>query len=77
MRRGEAFQQAAIYTSKVIGACVVLLIGCGFIEGYISPNEHFPLWARVCVGVGYWLFMVSMLRGYPFGRSRGAKPLAT
>ncbi len=24
---------------RCIGACVVLLIGCGFIEGYISPNR--------------------------------------
>ncbi len=75
--RALAFQQAAIYTSKVIVACIVLLIGCGFIEGYVSPNERFPLWARVSIGVGYWLFMVAMLRGYPFGRGLSAKPLPT
>ena len=42
----------------LILACVVLLIGCGFIEGYISPNPEFPLWTRIIVGVGYWLFGV-------------------
>jgi uncharacterized membrane protein SpoIIM required for sporulation len=76
-RRSQSFQQAALYTSKVIGACVVLLVGCGFIEGYVSPNDSFPLWARVGIGVSYWLFMIAMLRGYPFGRSRRSEPIAT
>ena len=74
-RRTLSFQQAALVTSKVIGVCVLLLIGCGFIEGYISPDPEFPLWARVVVGVGYWLFMVALLRGYLFGRSRGGAPI--
>ena len=56
-------------------ACVVLLIGCGFIEGYISPDPDFPLWARIVVGVGYWLFMVALLRGYLLGRSRSSVPI--
>jgi hypothetical protein len=58
-----------------MGACVLLLIGCGFIEGYISPNPAFPFWARAIIGVGYWLFMVSLLRGYPLGRSRSETPI--
>jgi len=74
-RRSQSFQIAALRTSKVIIACVVLLIGCGFIEGYISPNPAFPLWTRVVVGVGYWLFMVALLRGWAFGRSRDQQPL--
>jgi uncharacterized membrane protein SpoIIM required for sporulation len=74
-RRAQSFQQTALRTSKVLGACVVLLIGCGYIEGYLSPDPEFPLWARIAVGVGYWLFMVSMLRGYLFGRSRTGKPI--
>ena len=28
-------------------------------------------------GAGYFLFMVSLLRGYVFGRSRGSRPIAT
>jgi uncharacterized membrane protein SpoIIM required for sporulation len=74
-RRAQSFQLAALRTSKVIGACVVLLIGCGFIEGYISPDPDFPLWSRVVVGVGYWLFMISLLRGYLLGRSRNRAPI--
>jgi uncharacterized membrane protein SpoIIM required for sporulation len=75
MRRAQSFQLAAIRTSKVLGACVLLLIGCGFIEGYVSPDPDFPFWARVVVGVGYWFFMISLLRGYPLGRSRSEQPI--
>lgn len=74
-RRGESFQRAAVRSSKLLAACVVLLIGCGFIEGFISPNPDFPLWTRVVVGVGYWLFMIAMLRGWVFGKSRSPVPL--
>ena len=74
--RAQSFQEAALRTSKVLAACIVLLIGCGFIEGYISPDPEFPMWVRIVVGVGYWLFMVAMLRGYLFGRSRGGEPIA-
>ena len=50
---------------------------CGFIEGYVSPDPEMPRWARVTIGVGYWLFMLSLLRGYVFGRSRGGAAIAT
>src|SRR5689334_2433011 len=73
--RGQSFQLAALRTGKVMVACVVLLIGCGFIEGYISPDPEFPMWTRVIVGVGYWLFMIALLRGWLFGRSRSAAPI--
>jgi uncharacterized membrane protein SpoIIM required for sporulation len=75
MSRAESFQIAAIRTSKVLGICVLLLIGCGFIEGYLSPDPDFPFWARVVVGVSYWFFMVALLRGYPLGRSRSNTPI--
>ena len=74
-RRAQSFQAAALRAGKVVVACVVLLVGCGFIEGYISPDPEFPLWTRVTVGVGYWLFMVAMLRGWLFGRSRDLTPI--
>ena len=77
LRRSEAFQRAAVRSSKLLIACIVLLIGCGFIEGYISPDPDFPLWTRVVVGVGYWVFMVALLRGWLFGRSRSPMPLET
>ena len=63
--------RAAGEALRVMGAVTVLLIICGFIEGYVSPDPEVPRWARVTIGVGYWLFMISFLRGYVFGRSRG------
>jgi hypothetical protein len=47
---------------------VLLLAGCGLIEGYISPDPRFPLWMRVAVGLGYFVFMLALLRGWLFRR---------
>jgi uncharacterized membrane protein SpoIIM required for sporulation/uncharacterized RDD family membrane protein YckC len=69
--RAEAFRLASAESIRVLLAVTLLLIVCGFIEGYVSPNPEVPRWARVIIGVGFWLFMISFLRGYVFGRSRG------
>jgi uncharacterized membrane protein SpoIIM required for sporulation len=74
--RAQSFQIAALRSGKLMVACVVLLIGCGFIEGYVSPDPEFPLWTRIVIGVGYWLFMIALLRGWVFGRSRSPLPVA-
>jgi uncharacterized membrane protein SpoIIM required for sporulation len=68
--RVESFQRAALRSGKLILACVLLLVGSGVIEGYVSPNPHFPLWTRIAIGVSYWIFMVALLNGWLFGRSR-------
>jgi hypothetical protein len=39
----------------------------------VSPDPEVPRWARVTIGLGFWLFMISLLRGYVFGRSRGGE----
>jgi uncharacterized membrane protein SpoIIM required for sporulation/uncharacterized RDD family membrane protein YckC len=69
--RAEAFHQAAAPSIRVMAVVTLLLLICGFIEGYVSPDPEVPRWARATIGVGYWLFMVSLFRGYVFGRSRG------
>jgi uncharacterized membrane protein SpoIIM required for sporulation len=68
--RSEAFRVAAAAGIRVLAVVTLLLLICGFIEGYVSPDPEVPRWARVTIGVGYWLFMISLLRGYVFGRSR-------
>ncbi|HET9861904.1 MAG TPA: stage II sporulation protein M [Steroidobacteraceae bacterium] len=73
--RSEAFGAAARDGVCVLIVVTLLLFVCGFIEGYISPDPEVPRWARVTIGVGYWLFMISVLRGYVFGRSRGGPPI--
>ena len=74
LTRSEAFRIAAREGVRVLVAVTVLLFICGFIEGFVSPDPEIPRWARVTIGVGYWLFMISFLRGYVFGRSRVRQP---
>jgi uncharacterized membrane protein SpoIIM required for sporulation len=64
--RAEAFRKAALRSGKLLFACALLLVGTGLIEGYVSPDPHFALWMRIAIGVGYWLFMVALLRGSLF-----------
>jgi uncharacterized membrane protein SpoIIM required for sporulation/uncharacterized RDD family membrane protein YckC len=68
--RAEAFRVAAGDGVRIMVAVTLLLLVCGFIEGFVSPDPEIPRWARVTIGVGYFLFMISFLRGYVFGRSR-------
>jgi uncharacterized membrane protein SpoIIM required for sporulation len=71
--RRQSFQLAALKAGKLLFACVILLVGCGLIEGYVSPNPDFPLWSRIAIGIGYFLFMIALLRGwliFPRGSSR-------
>lgn len=75
--RAEAFRTTCLRCGKLLLACVLLLIGSGLIEGYVSPDPDFPLWSRVLLGSGYWLFMVALLTGWLFGRSRaGSDPVS-
>ena len=74
--RRAAFQLAALRSGKLILACVILLIGSGLIEGYISPNPSVPLWLRVTIGVVYWFVMVVLLAGWLF-RPRTRSPALT
>ena len=64
--RAESFRAAAGESGKLLFACLLLLIGSGFIEGYVSPDPEVPLWARVAIGAGYWLLMIALLRGWLF-----------
>ncbi|HEY2808135.1 MAG TPA: stage II sporulation protein M [Steroidobacteraceae bacterium] len=64
--RMRSFSEAAERSGRVLIACAVLLVGAGLIEGFISPNPRVPVGARVAIGVGYWLAMVSILSGRLF-----------
>jgi len=65
--RARSFQFTALRAGKLLIPCMLLLAGCGLIEGYVSPEAHLPLWARLLVGLGYWMFMVAWLEGWLFG----------
>ena len=69
--RIESFRVAALRSGKLLIACVLLLVGAGLIEGYVSPNPRCSAaCARIVIGVSYWLLMVLMLSGWLFGRPR-------
>ena len=74
-QRARAFAAASKDGGRVLVAVSLLLVGCGFIEGFVSPNADIPLLPRIIIGCGYFLFMVALLRGYLAGRSRDRRPL--
>jgi uncharacterized membrane protein SpoIIM required for sporulation len=71
--RRESFQHAAGKTSRLLLLCALLLVGCGFIEGYLSPDPDFPMISRIIVGFGYGVVMIGALTGHLFGRSRASR----
>jgi uncharacterized membrane protein SpoIIM required for sporulation/uncharacterized RDD family membrane protein YckC len=70
--RRAAFARATHETLPLMTAVLLLLVGCGFIEGYVSPNPQISLAARLAIGFGYLFFMIALLRGWLFGRPRTA-----
>lgn len=74
-RRMESFRLAARESGKLLIVCVLLLIGCGLIEGYISPDPRYPLWVRVTIGLSYFVFMLALLRGWLFRRRAAPQPV--
>lgn len=72
--RGAAFARATHATLPLMAAVFVLLLGCGFIEGYVSPDPRIPLPARLAIGFGYFLLMIALLRGWFAGPPHAAPP---
>jgi len=68
--RSESFRVAALRSGKLLVACALLLVGAGFIEGFVSPDPRFPLWSRVAIGVVYWIIMLALLSGRLIPRAR-------
>jgi len=61
--RRESFQHCVTRVAPLMAVCALLLIGSGFIEGFVSPDPLFPLWSRVTIGVSYWILMLLVLTG--------------
>jgi uncharacterized membrane protein SpoIIM required for sporulation len=64
--RRDSFQACAHRIAPLLLLCAVLLVGCGFIEGFISPDPSFPMASRITIGVAYWLIMWILLTGRLF-----------
>jgi len=69
--RRESFQHAAHGIGRVLLACALLLIGCGFIEGFISPDPSIPFVSRLVVGACWWFIMLAFLSGRMFRAPSG------
>jgi uncharacterized membrane protein SpoIIM required for sporulation len=65
--RRDSFQACAHRVAPVLLLCAALLVGCGFIEGFVSPDPRFPLASRVTIGVCYWFVMWAVMSGRLFG----------
>ena len=65
--RVASFRERTGELSKLLPVFAVLLIGCGLIEGYVSPNPSFPMASRVVIGICYWFVMLAALTGRLFG----------
>ncbi|MEM9386451.1 MAG: stage II sporulation protein M [Pseudomonadota bacterium] len=65
--RIASLQAAAGDAGALLAASVPFLIGCGLIEGYISPNEYFNLATRVAVGLAWTVVFLLVLDGRLWG----------
>jgi uncharacterized membrane protein SpoIIM required for sporulation len=64
--RRDSFQACAHRIAPVLLLCALLLVGCGFIEGFVSPDPRFPMASRITIGVAYWLIMLGFMSGRLF-----------
>jgi uncharacterized membrane protein SpoIIM required for sporulation len=64
--RRDSFQACAHRIAPVLLLCALLLIGCGFIEGFVSPDPRFPLASRIIIGAAYWSIMWILMSGRLF-----------
>jgi uncharacterized membrane protein SpoIIM required for sporulation len=70
--RRDSFEAAAHRLAPVLLLCAALLVGSGFIEGFVSPDPRFPLGSRLTVGIGYWFIMWAVMSGRLFTPGVGA-----
>ena len=61
--RARAFQTAVVEAGQVLVVCVLFLIGAGIIEGYVSPNDSYPLAARMVIGCAYAFLLLVVMTG--------------
>jgi uncharacterized membrane protein SpoIIM required for sporulation len=66
--RRDSLQACAHRLMPLLLLCAVLLVGCGFIEGFISPDPLFPMASRVIIGLGYWVVMWAAMSGRLFAQ---------
>jgi uncharacterized membrane protein SpoIIM required for sporulation len=71
--RRDSFQACAHRIAPVLLLCALLLVGCGFIEGFVSPDGRFPMTSRITIGIAYWFIMWALMTGRLIRASEGKK----
>jgi uncharacterized membrane protein SpoIIM required for sporulation len=61
--RAQSFRACAAHLGPLLVACVLLLLGAGLLEGFISPSARFSIPFRLTIGIGYWILMLLFLSG--------------
>jgi uncharacterized membrane protein SpoIIM required for sporulation len=67
--RRDSFQACAHRLGPVLLLCAAMLVGCGFIEGFVSPDPRFPMASRVTIGISYWVVLWILMSGRLFKRA--------
>ena len=70
--RRDSFQACAHRVAPLLLLCAVLLVGCGFIEGFVSPDPRYPMASRVTIGLSYWLVMWVLMSGRLLSKPAGS-----
>ena len=73
--RTESLRRRAAALGPVLLACALLLLGCGLIEGFLSPHQAVSIPVRLAVGLGYWTLMLLWLGGRLFPRRKAGSAL--
>ena len=71
--RAESLRRRAAGLGPLLLACALLLLGCGLIEGFLSPHKAISIPVRLTVGLGYWTVMLLWLGGRLIPRAKMAR----
>jgi len=61
--RMDAFRDAVKQAATLLPVVIVFLVGAGFIEGYVSPDDSYSLAVRTVIGVAYGILLWMVLSG--------------
>jgi uncharacterized membrane protein SpoIIM required for sporulation len=63
LSRRAAFQAAVAHVGKLLLFIAIMLLIAALLEGFISPDDTFPLWSRLVIGWLFWLLVMLALTG--------------
>ena len=73
--RMDAFRDAVKQAATLLPVVIVFLVGAGFIEGYVSPNDSYSLAVRAVIGVAYGILLWMVLSGRIWAwKAKSSKP---